>query len=118
MAKKKRRYSPRRAFRRFRKSKPKIPLAIVGGLAVSVLNAKHPWASGDDTQLHKLTTGNFEGFVKDAPTCYFGIDPGTGKFNLMQLLSAWTPAFVGIGIHMTIGRVVNKYLKRIPYVNI
>ena len=102
--------------KRYRRGKQKIPLGPVLGLVGTVLSARHPWASEGDTVVSKLIKGNFEGALNDLPAAFLGVTPK--GIDWATITRTWAPTAVGIGIHLSVGRFANKYLRKVPYVNI
>lgn len=100
-----------------RKRTRKIPLAPTLGLIGTVLSARHPAAGEGDTLVYKLTQGNMQGALNDVSGAFLGVD-ANGNISWETIVRTWSPLAIGIGLHMTLGRFANKYLKKVPYVNI
>jgi hypothetical protein len=106
-----RRYSPRRWFgKRRRRGSRRIPLAPVLGLAGTVLGGKN------ESTLSLIQGGNWQGAFNRVCINMTGYDPATGGWDWK--LMNWEPTIAGLLVHMTIGKLVNKHIRKIPYVNI
>ncbi len=101
-----RRYFPRRSFRRAKKMT--IPMAVVGGFVPTALGV---WSRRSDA----TEIGNF------LQRGWTGIEPGTGKFNMANLRLGAFPVLAGFLVHMIAGKLgVNRAIARagIPLIRI
>lgn len=91
-----------------------IPLAPVGAFVYSALLSPHPW--GSDSALDHIKAGNFELAARDTLSRMFFMTPDFRYFDWSLGLRFWAPTVIGIGIHKTLGRFINPYMKRIPMI--
>jgi len=113
MAKRGRKSSRRWFGRKRRAGKRKISIAVVGGLAGTALGGH---CDSSDTTFAKLQAGDFMGAGDRVITNFTGYSISHGAWDWRWI--NWEPLAAGIIVHMTLGRFANKYLKKVPYVNI
>ena len=111
MGKGKGKRSSRRWFGRKRKAgKKKISIAVVGGLAGTILGGK-----GATTMEH-IQSGDYVHAGMRVITNLTGYSMDLNRWDWQWI--NWEPLAAGIIVHMTLGRFANKYLRKVPYVNL
>jgi hypothetical protein len=93
-----------------------IPIAPIVGIAQTVLNFTQPGYS----VVGALAQGNFSDALKHLGFNVLGLD-NDGVFHAADFVQNWTPAMVGIGVHITASKLgVNRMLAKanVPYIRI
>jgi hypothetical protein len=115
MAKKKYHRRPSR-WRRFRRSKAKIPLAVVGGMAGTILMPNETYTYG---AIEYVKAGNFDYAIGNVIENLTGYSMGTGRWSWSAMLRGLTPMFAGLVVHKLAGKFgINQAIRKVPYVNI
>jgi len=111
-APRRRRFS-RPRFRRFRRKGTQIPLPVVAAAGYPLLRAFN-YAGGLAT-LTSDPMGFVSSFGNSACGSYTGFFPYDGHYELNRLIQTWVPVGIAVVVHATLGKRVNPYIKRIPF---
>lgn len=101
------------AFRRRSRKSKKISLAIIGGFAPLAMQV---WAERNK-EIGDGTYG-LKGGLKMAVVRTTGFNLNNNTWKPAEALPTWGAIILGIMLHKFAGRYVNRYLKRIPWVEI
>ena len=101
--------------RRRGRGKRKISIAVVGGLAGTALTPNVGHGAGT---IGYLQAGQLDYALGNIVENLTGYDMQSGQWRMESLVRGITPLAAGVAVHMTVGRFANKYLSKVPYVNV
>lgn len=116
-ARARRRYSPRRYARRFRKGKSPMPiLPLLGGVVAPLMSAVQGSNFMHDIQTNP--TAAISGLIDQIGQKYTGYSFLYGYgFDINRVIPTYTGLFAGLAGHMLANKLgVNRYMKKVPIV--